>query len=134
MTKTKEQALEACPICGGPVTDVKDHEQFVVDLPAVPPPVTRYLTHSGQCARCGQRVRSRHPEQISEATGAAGVVIGPRAKALAADLKHRLGVPYGERPKSRKSALVCRSAGADCTRRMPVWSNKLARYMSSCVT
>jgi transposase len=96
VTETKEQALEACPICGGPVTDVKDHEQFVVDLPEVQPTVTRYLTHSGQCARCGQRVRSRHPEQISEATGAAGVVIGPRAKALAADLKHRLGVPYGK--------------------------------------
>jgi transposase len=96
VTETKEQALEVCPICGGPVTDVKDHEQFVVDLPEVQPTVTRYLTHSGQCTRCGPRVRSRHPEQISEATGAAGVVIGPRAKALAADLKHRLGVPYGK--------------------------------------
>lgn len=96
VTKTKEQALEACPICGGPVTEVKEHEQFVVDLPEEPPAVTRYLTRSGHCAQCGQRVRSRHPEQISQATGAAGVVIGPRAKALAADLKHRLGVPYGK--------------------------------------
>jgi transposase len=96
VAETKEQPLAACPVCGGPVTDVKDHEQFVVDIPAVQPTVTRYLTHSGQCAQCGQRVRSRHPEQISEATGAAGVVIGPRAKALAADLKHRLGVPYGK--------------------------------------
>ncbi len=34
----------------------------------------------------GRRVRSRHLEQISDATGAAGVLIGPRAKALAADL------------------------------------------------
>ena len=95
-TETKEQPLDACPACGGPVTDVKDHEQFVVDIPEVQPTVTRYRTHSGHCAQCGQRVRSRHPEQISEATGAAGVVIGPRAKALAADLKHRLGVPYGK--------------------------------------
>src|SRR5262249_56700917 len=39
---------------------------------------------------------ARHPEQISTATGAAGVVIGPRAKALAADLKHRLGVPFAK--------------------------------------
>jgi TolA-binding protein len=38
VTETKEQALEACPICGGPLTDVKDHEQFVVDLPADPRP------------------------------------------------------------------------------------------------
>ena len=96
VTQTQEQPLETCPVCGGPVTDLKDHEQFVVDLPEAPPTVTRYVTHSGQCAQCGQRVRSRHPEQISEATGAAGVVIGPRAKALAADLKHRLGVPYGK--------------------------------------
>ena len=96
VTETKEQALDACPMCGGPVTDVKDHEQFVVDIPEVQPVVTRYVTHSGQCARCGRRVRSRHPEQISDATGAAGVLIGPRAKALAADLKHRLGVPYAK--------------------------------------
>src|SRR3990170_2124671 len=96
VTETKEQALDACPTCGGPVTDVKDHEQFVVDIPEVQPIVTRYVTHSGQCARCGRRVRARHPEQISDATGSAGGVIGPRAKALAADLKHRLGVPYGK--------------------------------------
>lgn len=96
VTETKEQPLDACPGCGGPLTDRKDHEQFVVDIPEVRPTVTRYVTHSGQCAHCGQRVRSRHPDQISDATGAAGVVIGPRAKALAADLKHRLGVPYAK--------------------------------------
>jgi transposase len=96
VAETKEQALDACPTCGGAVTDVKDHEQFVIDIPEVQPIVTRYVTHSGHCVRCGQRVRSRHPEQISDATGSAGVVIGPRAKALAADLKHRLGVPYAK--------------------------------------
>jgi hypothetical protein len=41
-------------------------------------------------------MRSQHPEQTSQATGAAGVMVGPRAKALAADLKHRLGVSYGK--------------------------------------
>jgi hypothetical protein len=41
-------------------------------------------------------VRSHHPEQTSAATGAAGVLVGARAKALAADLKHRLGVSYGK--------------------------------------
>ena len=54
------------------------------------------MTHSGYCGRCDRRVRWRHPEQISEATGAAGVRIGPRAKAFAADLKHRLGVPFAK--------------------------------------
>ncbi len=96
VTQTKEQPLEACPVCGGPLTDPKDHEQLVVDIPEVQPRVTRYVTHSGCCRQCGRRVRSRHPEQISQATGAAGVVIGPRAKALATDLKHRLGVPYAK--------------------------------------
>ena len=94
--ETKEQSLGTCPLCGGSLTDRKAHEQFVVDIPAVQPTLTRYVTHSGYRAHCGQRVRSRHPEQISDATGAAGVVVGPRAKALAADLKHRLGVPYAK--------------------------------------
>lgn len=96
VAETKVQPLEACPACGGPVTALKDHEQFVVDIPPIQSVVTRYVTQSGHCAQCGHRVRSRHPEQISLATGAAGVVIGPRAKALAADLKHRLGVPYAK--------------------------------------
>ena len=30
VAETKEQPLEACPECGGPVTAVKEHEQFVV--------------------------------------------------------------------------------------------------------
>jgi hypothetical protein len=56
----------------------------------------RYITYSGYCAGCHKRVRSRHPEQTSQATGAAGVLVGPRAKALAADLKHRLGGSYAK--------------------------------------
>jgi transposase len=94
--QTQEQPLDACPQCGGALTDRKSHEQFVFDIPEVRPTVTRYLTHSGHCQCCQRRIRSRHPEQISTATGSAGVVIGPRAKALAADLKHRLGVPYAK--------------------------------------
>jgi transposase len=94
--ETKEGPLTGCPECGGPLTDLKDHEQFVVDIPPVQPVVTRYVTHSGYCAACRKRVRSHHPEQTSEATGAAGVVVGPRAKALATDLKHRLGASYGK--------------------------------------
>jgi len=94
--ETKEEPLESCPECGGELSERKEHEQYVVDIPPVEPEITRYVTHSGYCAGCQRRVRSRHPEQISEATGAAGVVVGPRAKALAADLKHRLGLSYGK--------------------------------------
>jgi transposase len=96
VTATTEARLPGCPECGGRLQARKTHEQFVIDLPEAPPTVTRYVTHSGQCPRCQKRVRSRHPEQISAATGAAGVVIGPRAKALAADWKHRLGVSYAK--------------------------------------
>jgi hypothetical protein len=94
--ETKEAPLNGCPECGGALSEGKEHEQFVVDIPPVEPEITRYVTYSGYCACCQQRVRSRHPEQISEATGAAGVVVGPRAKALAADMKHRLGLSYGK--------------------------------------
>jgi hypothetical protein len=73
------------------------HEQYVTDIPETLPLVTtRYVTYSGYCADCHKRVRSRHPEQTSQATGAAGVLVGPRAKALAADLKHRLGGSYAK--------------------------------------
>src|SRR3990172_11119699 len=40
VTETKEQPLEACPRCGDPLTDRKEHEQFVVDIPEVQPRVT----------------------------------------------------------------------------------------------
>jgi transposase len=92
--ETQEEPLPSCPECGESLRDRKTHEQFVVDLPVVQPVITRYITHSGYCSTCHKRVRSRHPEQTSEATGAAGVIVGPRAKALAADLKHRLGASY----------------------------------------
>ena len=94
--KTKEAPLNCCPDCGGSLTRRKQHEQFVVDIPPVEPEITRYVMYSGHCACCQRRVRSRHPEQISDATGAAGVVVGPRAKALAADMKHRFGLSYGK--------------------------------------
>jgi transposase len=94
--ETHDTPLAGCPECGGALTDFKDHAQFVVDIPPVQPVVTRYVTHSGYCVVCGKRVRSHHPAQISDATGAAGVMVGPRAKALAADLKHRLGASYGK--------------------------------------
>jgi len=94
--ETKTVPLCECPECHGGLSEFKEHEQYVVDIPPVKPIITRYKTYSGYCATCGKRVRSRHPEQTSEASGAAGVVVGPRAKALAADLKHRLGASYAK--------------------------------------
>jgi transposase len=95
--KTKRARLHGCPQCGSKLNDIHKHEQFVADIPKIIKPViTRFVTYSGYCGDCHQRVRSRHPEQTSQATGAAGVMVGPRAKALAADMKHRLGCSYGK--------------------------------------
>lgn len=94
--ETKTAPLQGCPECGGQLRDIHTHEQYVTDIPVVEVKTTRFVTYSGYCGPCRKRVRSRHPEQTSQATGAAGVMIGPRAKALAADLKHRLGVSYGK--------------------------------------
>lgn len=94
IAETLQVPLPCCPHCGGPVEDLQTHEQTVTDLPPVQPVTRRYITHSGWCRRCCRRVRSRHPHQTSEAGGAAGNQIGPQALALAADLKHRLGLSY----------------------------------------
>ena len=85
---------ERCPECGGPLTDHKVQEQFQVDIPPVRPIVTQFNVHVARCSRCNRRVQGRHPEQASDALGAAMVQIGPRALGLAADLKHGLGIPY----------------------------------------
>ena len=96
LSETKEAELQGCPDCGGHLQAIRQHEQFVTDIPVVEVKTTRFVTYSGYCTACHKRVRSQHPEQTSLATGAAGVMVGPRAKALAADLKHRLGVSYGK--------------------------------------
>jgi len=94
---TKQAKLHGCPECGGKLRDIHQHEQYVTDIPkTIRLVTTHYVTYSGYCAGCHKRVRSRHPEQTSQATGAAGVLVGPRAKALAADLKHRLGGSYAK--------------------------------------
>ncbi len=92
----KETPLADCHVCGAALTDRKQHEHYEADIPSVKPVITRYVTHSGSCGQCQKCVHARHPDQISPATGAAGVGVGPRAKALATDLKHRLGVSYAK--------------------------------------
>jgi transposase len=96
ITETKIAKLQGCPACGGKLCEIHTHEQYVTDIPEVQVITTRFVTYSGYCRECHKRVRSQHPDQTSNATGAAGVQVGPRAKALATDLKHRLGVSYGK--------------------------------------
>jgi transposase len=88
-----EVQLCSCPHCGG--SQFKDPhriEQLIEDIPPVRPHVTRLTTYQATCLRCGQSVRSKHALQMSLAIGAAGVHLGPRALALAADLNKAKGL------------------------------------------
>ena len=73
--RTKQARLHGCPECGEKLKEIHRHEQYVADIPPIRPVITRYVTESGYCPTCKRRVRSHHPEQISEATGAAGVLV-----------------------------------------------------------
>ena len=76
---------------------------------------------SGKCPDCGKRHQLCHPDQISKAVGASGVVIGPRAKAFASDLKHDLGASYGKVSKALNDAFhlnVTRAGWQQADRRL----------------
>jgi transposase len=85
-----------CPGCGGELMLERVATQHVEDLPPTRTLVTRYQLHVGRCRSCGRRVQPRHPGQTSDALGAAGNQLGPRAVALAAWLSKGLGVPAGK--------------------------------------
>lgn len=139
--ETKEAPLPCCPECGGGLTDMKENEHFEVDIPPVKPVITRFVTHSGHCGTCSKRVRSRHPDQISTATGAAGVSVGPRAKALGADLKHRLGVSYAKAGDLLWTAFglsvtrsgLCQADGRLAKKALPVYET-LVTALRKCVS
>jgi transposase len=83
-----------CPDCSSTLLELDQTTQFQTDLPPILPIVTKFTIETGYCPCCRRRVQGRHPEQISNATGAAGNTIGPVALTMAAELKHRLGVSY----------------------------------------
>jgi len=88
---------DACPWCGGELRLERVACQYQEDLP--PPAQTeicRYEVQVGRCRSCRRRVQPRHPEQTSDALGAAGVQVGPRAVALAAWCSKGLGLSAGK--------------------------------------
>jgi len=89
-------AVERCPFCSGELGEDCVHEQFVTDIPRVEPMATKVNVHSRCCKRCGRRVQGRHPEQISDALGAAANQIGPNALAFTAQLNKSTGASYGK--------------------------------------
>ena len=85
-----------CPDCHGTLEHTEVRHQYQTDIPPVRPQVTRFDVHVGHCTCCGKRVQGRHPLQTSDALGAAGSLIGPRAAALAVDLNKGIGLSYGK--------------------------------------
>jgi transposase len=86
--------LDLCPDCAAPLYDRSTVTQFQTDLPPIVPIVTQFNIQTGYCTCCHQYRQGRHPEQTSDAIGSAGNTIGPVVLTMAAELKHRLGVPY----------------------------------------
>jgi len=82
----------ACPGCGGELALERVAAQHVEDLPEPRALRLRYDVHVGRCRSCGRRVQSRHPDQASDALGAAACQLGPRVVALAAWLSKGLGI------------------------------------------
>lgn len=58
--------------------------------------VTRFRVHIGHGRRCGRRIQARHPQQTSDALGAAAAQVGPRALALAVQLNKTIGASMGK--------------------------------------
>lgn len=95
--RTVEVALPTnCPECHAPLDGAPTtvHDQYQIDLPEPKPVTTRFRVPVARCPACFRRIQGRHPEQTSDALGAAAVQYGPRLLGFAADLKHRLGVSY----------------------------------------
>jgi transposase len=85
-----------CPHCQSRrLEETHTEKQYQVEI--VRTSVTREFTiHVGRCGDCGKAVRSRHPLQTSDATGAAGVQLGPQAHAAIALLHKQAGLPFGK--------------------------------------
>ena len=95
--RTLDAPLPACcPHCGEEVDLERWAEQCQTELPEVQPIVTRFRVGVGRCRGCRRRVQGRHPEQVSDALGAAASQVGPRAMAWGAWLHYSLGLSFGK--------------------------------------
>lgn len=87
----------ACPGCGsGNMVRLRTDWQWMEDLPEPQTLLTRFDVAIGACCGCGRRIQGRHPEQISDALGAAASLLGPRAIATAAWLHKTAGMPLAK--------------------------------------
>jgi hypothetical protein len=98
-----------CPCCGDEIVLERVAEQWMTELPEPHVVVTRFDVEIGRCVGCETRVQGRHPEQTSDALGAAGVMLGPRGKAMAAVLHYCHGLSF------MRCAEVMRAMGIEVT-------------------
>jgi transposase len=78
--------------CGGEIEHQRTEYQYQDELPEPRRVRRRFAVHIGKCRGCGRRHQGRHPFQTSDALGAAGSMLGPRAVALATELNKELGL------------------------------------------
>jgi transposase len=83
---------DACPSCSGELEFEDEVCQYQEEIRWVRGHVRRFRVSRGRCRCCGRRAQGRHRDQTSDALGAAGSQIGPRAVAIAAQLNKELGV------------------------------------------
>jgi len=103
-----------CPFCGGDVEHERDAEQWQVDIGEMKPVTTRFRVGVGRCRECGRRVQGRHADQVSDALGAAGSQVGPRAKAWGSFLHYSLGLSWAKVQALMARLGIVTTAGALC--------------------
>jgi len=95
-----DQVLEAnlpvaCPYCFGNLVETHTDQQTQVDLPRQP--LRRLINiHCGKCQTCHATVRGHHPQQTSDATGAAAHQVGPDAQAAVVILNKDCGLSHAK--------------------------------------
>lgn len=80
--------------CGGCVKWERTAPQYQEDI-VCQTLMRRFDVEIGRCQQCHRRVQGRHPEQTSDALGAAQVQIGARAVSLAAVMTKQMGISLG---------------------------------------
>lgn len=92
--RTIEVSVSECPDCKAALENIHAEVQFQSDIPVINPTITKFIIGIGTCPCCGKRVQAFHPEQASQALGAARHSIGPHAVTLAAEMKYKFGIPF----------------------------------------
>jgi len=87
---------DACPCCRGELEFEDEVDQYQEEIVEIRGHVRRFRVSRGRCRRCGRRAQGRHRDQTSDAVGAAGSQVGPRAVAIAGWLNKELGLPMSK--------------------------------------